>query len=289
MYNKIILAFVAASFISCVNTTKSPPETVQSTEKETVVEVKSDSVASEITPTETVVEEKIAPEPVKSTQAETVDAVKSISHKQWNDLLQKHVSSKGNVDYKGFKKDQVALQSYLNVLAKNVPEKSWSRQAVLAYWINAYNAYTVKLIVDNYPVKSIKDINNPWDKEFFTLENKKYSLGEIEHKILRKMNEPRIHFAINCASFSCPNLLDEAYTEANLEKQLVAVSKSFVNDKTKNTITADSVEISKIFDWFSSDFKTNGTVIDYLNKYSSVKIDKNAKVKYTEYNWELNE
>jgi Protein of unknown function, DUF547 len=229
------------------------------------------------------------PEIAYGKETESTTGGKTIDHKQWNDLVQKHLSGKGNVDYKGFKKDAAALQSYLNLLAKNLPEKSWSKNAVLAYWINAYNAYTVKLILDHYPVKSIKKIDSPWDKEFFTLGSKKYSLGEIEHKILRKMNEPRIHFAINCASFSCPNLANEAFTETELEKQLETVARSFVNDKTKNTITPDKIEISSIFDWFSGDFKTKGTLIDYLNKYSSIKINKSAKVKYKEYNWNLNE
>ena len=211
------------------------------------------------------------------------------NHQKWNDLLQKHVSENGNVDYKGFKKDQAALQSYLELLSKNLPEKSWTKNATLAYWINAYNAYTVKLILDNYPIKSIKKIDSPWDAAFINLGNKKYSLGQIEHKILRKMNEPRIHFAINCASYSCPNLLNQAYTEKQLNNQLEAVAKSFINDKTKNTITANSIEISSIFDWFTGDFKKKGTLIDFLNKYSSVKINAKAKISYKEYNWNLNE
>jgi hypothetical protein len=103
------------------------------------------------------------------------------------------------------------------------------------------------------------------------------------------MNEPRIHFAINCASFSCPNLLNEAYTEAKLEQQLKAVAKSFINDRTKNTITTNKIEISKIFDWFAGDFKNKGSVIDFLNQYSNVKISGNAKINYKEYNWNLNE
>ena len=145
------------------------------------------------------------------------------------------------------------------------------------------------MILDNYPVKSIKEIKDPWGQKFFSLGDKKYSLEEVEHEILRKMNEPRIHFAINCASFSCPNLLNEAYTEASLEKQLTTVAKSFINDKSKNTITANKVEISKIFDWFSGDFKNKGTVIGFLNQYSSIKINSNAKLGYKEYNWTLNE
>ena len=211
------------------------------------------------------------------------------NHANWNSLLQKYVSKSGSVNYKGFKKDNNSLSAYLKELATMTPTKEWSKNATLAYWINAYNAYTVKLIVDNYPTKSIKDINDPWGKKFITLAGTKYSLEGIENEILRKMNEPRIHFAINCASVSCPNLLNEAYTEAKLEQQLKNVTKSFVNDKTKNSITASKIEVSKIFDWFAGDFKSKGGVIAFLNQYSNTKISDNAQVAFKEYNWNLNE
>ncbi len=220
---------------------------------------------------------------------ENLNQSKKFTHDAWHKLLQKHVSSKGNVDYKGFKNDAKALQVYLDELAANVPQKSWSKDAILAYWINAYNAFTVKLILNDYPVNSIKDIKDPWGKKFFTLGTKKYSLEEIEHKILRKMNEPRIHFAINCASFSCPNLSNEAFTELNLDKQMETATIAFINDKNKNAITPDKVEISKIFDWFSADFKSNGSIIDFLNRYSTTKIKTNAVISYKEYNWSLND
>ena len=214
---------------------------------------------------------------------------KTIDHKIWNDLLEKHVSQNGIVNYKGFKKDLPELKSYLELLSKNSPENTWNKNAILAYWINTYNAYTVKLIIDNYPIKSIKKINNPWNKNFINIGNKTISLGEIEHKILRKLNDPRIHFAINCASYSCPNLSNEAFTEKDLNNQLNDAAKSFINDKTKNNISANTIEISNIFDWFSNDFKTKGTLIDFLNTYSNVKINAKAKISYKKYNWELNE
>jgi hypothetical protein len=223
-----------------------------------------------------------------SSNSEINNSEQSISHQKWDDLLKKHVSNTGKVNYLGFKNDAAKLQSYLDDLATNLPKKTWSKNATLAYWINAYNAFTVKLILDNYPVKSIKDIKKPWDKEFIMLENRPYSLGDIEHKILRKMNEPRIHFAINCASYSCPNLLNEAYTEAKLEQQLEQAAISFINDKTKNRITENEIEISKIFDWFSDDFKKDGSLIDFLNKYTAIKINANARIKYKDYNWNLN-
>jgi hypothetical protein len=227
--------------------------------------------------------------PAEAYQTNGSAVVPSINHSKWNALLQKNVSKQGIVNYNGFQKDSNELQAYLKELSANVPTKSWSKNAVLAYWINAYNAYTVQLILDHYPTKSIKDIKDPWGQKFFSLGNKKYSLEEIEHEILRKMDEPRIHFAINCASFSCPNLLNEAYTEAKLEQQLTRVAKSFINDTTKNTLTPNKIEISKIFDWFAGDFKSKGTVIDFLNKYSTVKINEKAKIKFKDYNWSLNE
>ena len=218
-----------------------------------------------------------------------LEARKAMDHTQWNILLSKYVSKDGKVNYKGFKNDEKALQKYLEVLQKSTPSESWSKNEKLAFWINAYNAFTVRLILDHFPVKSIKDIKDPWGKKFIVIGNETYSLEDIEHKILRKMNEPRIHFAINCASYSCPDLLNQAFTAENMEQQLDATAKQFVNDASKNTISKDEVEISKIFDWFSSDFKKQGSIIDFLNTYSTVEIDKNAKVKYKTYNWSLNE
>lgn len=231
-------------------------------------------------------------EQVKLTSTSTVSEKvldEATDHNKWNALLQKNVSKDGTVNYKAFQKDGKELQSYLDELSARVPNRSWSRNATLAYWINTYNAFTVKLILDNMPIKSIKDINNPWGKKFISLANKKYSLEEIEHEILRKMDEPRIHFAINCASFSCPNLLNSAYTETKLEQQLNTVAKSFINDKSKNSITANKIEISKIFDWFAGDFKKEGSVISFLNQYSSIKINPKAKLNYKDYNWSLND
>ena len=272
----VLLALIAVPLLSCGNNKNT--DSASPTSKTEVMADSSKTETTSISETDT----------TTSSPSET-PAIKAFDHNQWNSLLQKHVSSKGIVDYKGFKKDKPALQSYLDLLAANVPDKTWSNNAVLAYWINTYNANTVKLIVDNYPVKSIKDIKNPWDTAFIKLGNKKYSLGGIENDILRKMNEPRIHFAINCASYSCPNLLNEAYSEKDIQNQLQAVAKSFINDKTKNTISANNIEISSIFDWYGADFKTKGTVIDFLNKYSSVKIDAKAKISFKEYNWNLNE
>ena len=223
-------------------------------------------------------------EVVKTTTSNDVD------HSMWTSLLKKNVSSTGDVNYKGFLRDKALLETYLNTLAAKTPEPSWSKNAKLAYWINAYNAFTVQLIVENYPLKSIKNISNPWSKKFITLEGTSYSLEQIENEILRKMNEPRIHFAINCASVSCPNLATQAYTSNAMEKQLTEASKKFITDSSKNSITENEIKISEIFNWFSKDFKTGTTsVIDFLNRYSETKISTDAKISYLDYNWNLNE
>ena len=211
------------------------------------------------------------------------------NHSAWNNLLQKHVTKDGVVNYKDFKTDRSKLLEYIKVLGKNMPTDNWSKSQKLAYWINAYNAMTVDLILQNYPLKSIKDIKKPWNQRLWKLGEKWYNLDEIEHKILRKMDEPRIHFAINCASFSCPPLLNEAFTATYLEAQLTQVTKTFLADSRRNTITKDKLEISKIFKWFSKDFKQNGSLIDFLNTYIDVKISAKAKKKYKDYNWDLNE
>ena len=213
----------------------------------------------------------------------------NFDYKNYNQFLGKYVSDKGNVNYDKIKTNKTELDLVIKQFEKLQPSEKWTKNEKLAYYINAYNVYTLKVVIDYYPTKSIKDIDNAWDKKIVQSGKSKISLSDVEHKILRKMNEPRIHFAINCASFSCPNLLNEAYLPETLNKQLETVTKSFINDKTKNTITANEVKISEIFNWFGGDFKTKKTsLIDFLNNYSTIKIDKKAKIKFLDYNWSLN-
>jgi len=215
--------------------------------------------------------------------------VKAFDHSIWNDLLQKHVSEKGNVNYKGFKKDALKLKSYLTSLSKDMPDDSWSKDEKMAYWINAYNAFTIQLIIDKYPISSIKDIENSWDIQFINLGDKMFSLNDIEHKILRKMNDPRIHFGIVCASVSCPKLQNVAFEASNLDRQLDDAAKEFLADPARNNLSENSIELSKIFKWFAKDFKKEGSLIDFLNKYSEITISQNAKKSFKDYDWNLNE
>ncbi len=222
------------------------------------------------------------------------------SHDAWNALLQAHVSNDGKVDYKGFIKDSVLLNQYLDTLSNHPPDKnSWSREEQQAYWVNAYNAFTVKLIVDHYPVESITDlhpkpyvplVHTVWHIKFFKIGGVDFNLDQIEHSILRKQfDEPRIHFAIVCASFSCPPLRNEAFTAPDINRQLDDQARVFINDPVRNTISEDAIDISEIFNWFNGDFTKNNSLIDFLNQYSSVKIKSSAKVNYKDYNWSLNE
>lgn len=213
-------------------------------------------------------------------------------HEIWNELLQNNVSSNGNVNYNSFKTEHKKLLGYIYLLnlvqQKNILQ-TFSKEEKLVYWINTYNAMTIDLILRHYPVKSIKDIKDPWQQRYWKLGEKWYNLDDIEHQILRKMNEPRIHFAIVCASVSCPKLANEAYTTEKLEQQLTHATKDFLNDTSKNSINEDNLELSKIFKWFSSDFTKNGTLIDFLNLYSPIEISSKASKSFKDYNWDLND
>jgi hypothetical protein len=221
-----------------------------------------------------------------------------VQHGEWDALVKKHVSKNGMVDYQGFLKDKKQLQVYLDILSANKPTSKWSKNEKMAFWINAYNAFTVKLILDHYPIKSIKDIkrgipfvNSVWDIAFIPMGKEKIDLNYIEHTILRKeFNDPRIHAAINCASFSCPLLRNEAYYASRLDEQLNDAMRRFVNDPQRNQLDKSNIKISKIFSWFAGDFKLNGSsIVDYLNKYAKKRVQPNAKIDFLEYQWELND
>ncbi len=223
-----------------------------------------------------------------------------ISHEKWNKLVKKHVDESGLVDYQGFMKDSARFNQYLSLLKNHHPNsKNWSREEKLAYWINAYNAFTVALILKHYPVESIKDVingpnipfvNSPWDISFINIEGAEYDLNNIEHNILReKFDEPRIHFAINCASISCPVLRKEAYHPEKINEQLQAQTKNFLENSTKNKISKDKIVISKIFKWFTDDFTENGSLKDYIDQKTDTDIKENAEVEYMDYDWGLND
>ena len=218
----------------------------------------------------------------------TLTAQKSI-HSLWSTALKEHVDEVGHVNYAKWKEDTTLLDDYITSLEENPPAEFWSRNDSLAYFINAYNAVTVKLILDHYPLKSIRKLITPWRFKRFELEGEKISLNHIEHQILRKMNEPRIHFAINCASASCPKLFNTAFYAHTMEEQLEEATTLFINDPLRNQLSKKEMAISRIFQWFASDFGSKKERHSFIRKYATQPIDKNAKVRFLNYDWQLNE
>ena len=234
-----------------------------------------------------------------------------VNHTLLDSLLEQYVSEEGLVQYASIKNDQL-LEAYLEELASVNPDALPEKEAI-AYWINAYNAYTIKLIVENYPVGSIREIspfrikgvrlaipkiNSPFEYKIAVLGGETYSLDDIEHGILRRRyNEPRIHFALVCAAISCPPLRREAYTGAELDSQLDDQGRVFLHDTSKNQVDlqGNTVRLSKIFSWFRKDFGSSDEDLQvYLSPFfegETAERLKNGsfKVKHLGYDWTLND
>lgn len=219
------------------------------------------------------------------------------SHSDFSEVLQKYVSA-GSVDYKGLKSDPSGLKSYLAKTSAVSKEEfdTWPRENQLAFLINVYNAETLDLVQENYPVTSIKEIakdsGGPWEQPVVELWGDKITLNALEHEIIRKnYPEPRIHFALVCAAKGCPVLINEPYVGEKLKSQLDSRTKIFLKDTQKNSIDPGKkvVKLSPLFDWFSEDFvKESGSVIAFVNPYMGGGITPEYKIEYTHYDWTLN-
>ncbi|MCB1160583.1 MAG: DUF547 domain-containing protein [Leptospiraceae bacterium] len=221
------------------------------------------------------------------------------SHSVFNGLLKLYVSD-GKVKYKAFK-DNANFENYLKSLSsvKMKEYSGFSKKEKLAFLINAYNAFTIKLVADKYPVKSIRDITNrpwawtPWKIKFFQLLEDKRHLDWIEHNMLRtKFDEPRIHFAIVCASVGCPDLASFAYSVESLEKQLEKAQEKFLlsyPSKNRYDKKKKVLYLSPIFKWFHHDFTRKGSLIEYVDEVMKLNIPPSTEIKYTNYSWKLNE
>ena len=267
-------------------TTKMPETTVKRTDATPVAATKPIETAAQM-PVQVPV--KTAPQIIDNKAVTPVKPSKSAAfdHTAWNDLLKKHVSATGKVNYKGFKADLELLDAYMRSLNEGAPTENASKEERLAYWINAYNAVTVRLIVTNYPLSSITKLDGgkPWDVKRYSNGGKKLSLNDIENNIIRPMGDARIHFALNCAAKSCPPLLNEAFTSDNVNKLLEQRARQFINS-SRTVIEKDEIKVSKIFDWYGKDF---GNVVDFVNKYAKTKAAKTAKMTFLEYDWNLND
>lgn len=209
-------------------------------------------------------------------------------------LLRTHVDDFGNVNYKALKTEEATLDKYLGYLEETSPSSAWTNSKRMAFWINAYNAYTLKIILMHYPVKSILDIKKKgkkaWKIPFVNIGGKTYTLDYIEHEILRKqLFDPRIHVGVNCASVSCPKLHNKAFTESTIDEELEQLMKQFINNPKHNKLNKKrSIYISEIFKWFKDDFSRAGNLISYINKYAHEPIPTNVKIRYLPYNWNIN-
>lgn len=216
-----------------------------------------------------------------------------LDHKEWNDLLQKHVDQNGFVDYEGFKSDESMLDNYLSKIGKNAPGKLTKVNEQFAYYINLYNAATIKIMLENDIPASIKDIGSTvqpvWIQDFIEVDGSTYSLADIEKGVLQKMGDPRIHFAINCASYSCPKLQNVAFTAGNVDELMAISAREFINSDKNNLADSSQPKLSRIFKWYEADFTATGkTVIEYINQYAVDEIEENASIEYLEYDWSRN-
>jgi hypothetical protein len=204
----------------------------------------------------------------------------TIDHSQWNDLTQRFVlPTKNGINLLAYSKFEIAdknqLKAYISTLSKT-PIRQYNKGEQMAYWINLYNAITVNLILDNYPIASIRDVKSgffsfgPWDKELITIEGESLSLNDIEHRILRPIwQDARIHYAVNCASIGCPNLQSSAFTAENTETMLDLAAVEFINHPRAAQVKYGKLRVSSIYDWYKADFGgTDASVIDHLRQYA---------------------
>jgi hypothetical protein len=248
-------------------------------------------------------------------------------HKAWDALLKKHVvliegGRASQVRYGGFQQERGALKRYLESLSSVTPQafEGWSKPQRMAFLINAYNAFTVEKILTRYPdIQSIWDFGkifgNPFRDRFFTLLGRKATLDEIEHETLRKpgaYDEPRVHYAVNCASIGCPMLREEAYVAERLDAQLEEQARRFLSDRSRNRYdeAGGALEVSRIFDWFKEDWTSGYRGLDgrtppvqsreqYFARYAALLADRpgdrklienrKAALRFLEYDWRLND
>jgi len=225
-----------------------------------------------------------------------------VRHEKWTIVLQRYVDD-GLVDYDGIGKDSLFFQ-YLRTLADTNPDSLPSREERLAFWLNAYNAYTIKLILDRMPLESITDISlglpvlfGPWSIDVANVAGTVYTLNDIEHDIIRaQYRDPRVHCALVCASKGCPKLRPEAYEGATLHALLDDDTQRFIGDPSRNGFypARKTIAISKIFDWYESDFEeAAGSVKEFIARYApseyrSLIASPDCDVEFLDYDWRLN-
>ncbi len=230
---------------------------------------------------------------------------RTIDHSAWDGFLKKYTSLAQDgvvrVDYAGVTTDDInLLQQYIDSLT-STQITGFSRDQQFAYWVNLYNALTLATVLEHYPVESIRDIDlstgfladGPWAKKLVEIEDEPVSLDDIEHRILRPIwQDPRIHYAVNCASIGCPNLAQEAFTADNLERLLNAGAVAYVNHPRGISVDEALLTISSIYNWFADDFDRDGGILSHIRLYAEPALQQSLENAPTHrrfrYDWNLN-
>ncbi|MDB4297175.1 DUF547 domain-containing protein [Flavobacteriaceae bacterium] len=206
---------------------------------------------------------------------------------RYNDFLKSHVDKEGVVNYNKVLKNIDELNVICKGFSKISPNNSWTDSEKKTYWINLYNVNILRLIAENYPIKSINYIREPFKIKFISYNGEKISLDEIEHTILRKFNDPRIHFALYATTVSSPKLRNNAYKSDTIESDLGIATSDFLNDSSKNKIGKIYTKLSQVFDWYKADFHSHETLVEFINTHSYRKLKIDTKIGYIEYDWNL--
>ncbi len=240
-------------------------------------------------------------------QAHDPESTAKIDHAAWGDFLDAYLVVRPDganlVRYAGVSEaDRQALDAYLDKLA-GIEISAYSRPVQFAYWVNLYNALTVDVVLDHYPVDSIRDIDispgwfssGPWGAELIEVEGTALTLNDIEHRILRPIwQDPRIHYAVNCASIGCPDLRPAPYRAEQLERQLDAAARAYVNDPRGADVSDGALTVSKIYTWYQEDFDdSDAGVIRHLRQYADddlrAALDGVSEIADSRYDWSINE
>ncbi len=211
----------------------------------------------------------------------------TIDYKLYDEFLKKHVSVDGIVDYEKVLKNIDQINLIASNFSKISPNKSWTNSEIKTFWINVYNVNVIKLFAENYPLKSINYIRDPFQMKFISFDGEKISLEHIQNEILKPLGDPRVLFLLYSTAISSPKLKNTAYSAVNIENELNLATNAFINDPTKNKISAKNCSISKIFEWNITDFMGSNTLVSFINSYSNIRISEDTKISFMEYNWNL--
>ena len=227
-----------------------------------------------------------------------------INHAQWDSFLSTYVyqghDGVAHVNYSAARRDLPNLNNYVSALSA-IPVTNLNRAEQMAFWINLYNALTVKIVLDNYPVNSIKDIkgsilsSGPWKSKLVNVQGAQLSLDDIEHRILRPIfRDNRVHYAVNCASIGCPNLMPRAFTAQNLDTFLNQNAAAYINHPRGAQVSNGRLRVSKIYRWFKEDFgQSDANIIMHLRHFAQGQLAADlaniTRIDSTTYDWSLND